>query len=588
MSLRPVTWTSRTLLPCHGEEDASVILCIAVDNAALRDCPGLSTDDFVFNFIEATLQDFCVQKSKIRTLYQYTFLYDDEQLIAGQTVGSAEILGAFCDGCLSDWIESIAGEGVYLDTTEEGDIIFVSRYKCEYIIPLPPGAFVGDIMFGAGTDGDLVVSNGESLILPFSRDHFFRNVTIEEGGELRLIASAATNDSHQNAITAYFKMHVSGTLIVNGHLTADGRHGQVGIPRGYDFNANPVCACNAAGELSDLAGGAGGLAYSLILNSATNSGVNYGPYGSGGGDYSGGCGGVGGYYTFHAGSCTIPVSSALPGGAGGSPGFGCPQRNPSSGSNFTSGQNYIGGGYGGVGGDGGTVPDVSCVGTKGGSGGGNIYLGGIPSPGGCYVLPAYKPVPVFKARNYFPRITTLHRRGMPTNRFSGALASEPYHTLGGLQEHILGMGLAGGMGGGGGGGGQAGLCLGNGQPAGGSGGGGGGGAGTIFVAAKNLEIGSSGRISANGGNGGNGGPGGSDGGELRNAGGGGAGGGGGGGLIHLTYRNVVNNGIIEAIGGSGGIGGVNILSGTPGAPGSDGADGEVVLVNLGARTLQVI
>ena len=97
------------------------------------------------------------------------------------------------------------------------------------------------------------------------------------------------------------------------------------------------------------------------------------------------------------------------------------------------------------------------------------------------------------------------------------------------------------------------------------GGGGGGGTGTpggvVSLYGKNIVVGATGVISANGGAGGAGGAGGSAqiaGFTTRAAGGasgGGGGGGGGGGIVTLVYSSLTNSGSITAAGGSGGVGG---------------------------------
>ena len=122
-------------------------------------------------------------------------------------------------------------------------------------------------------------------------------------------------------------------------------------------------------------------------------------------------------------------------------------------------------------------------------------------------------------------------------------------------------------------------------------GGGGGGSGSsgriVAIYARNIVIGASASITANGGNGGNGGAGGP--GENQNgvtasggSGGGGGGAGGNGGVLVLAYNTLTNNGTISAAYGPGGTGGTGGASGgstaqagTNGTNGSNGAAGSV-------------
>lgn len=104
------------------------------------------------------------------------------------------------------------------------------------------------------------------------------------------------------------------------------------------------------------------------------------------------------------------------------------------------------------------------------------------------------------------------------------------------------------------GGGGGGTGLGAGDNAGGGGGGGACGR-MLAIYSKNIVIGASASITANGGDGGAGGTGGTQ------RGGGGGGGGGNGGIIVLCYNNITNNGSITASAGAGGVAGTN--TGTP-------------------------
>ena len=141
---------------------------------------------------------------------------------------------------------------------------------------------------------------------------------------------------------------------------------------------------------------------------------------------------------------------------------------------------------------------------------------------------------------------------------------------------------AGGSSGGGGGGGAAGANIGGG---GGGAAGAGSGGGIIAVYAKEIVIGASASITADGGIGGTGGVGadGSGAGAAAVGGGGGgaAGSGGNGGEIILVYNTITNDGSITATGGAGGTGGTpgngkdGGGNGSGGNDGTDGTDGTV-------------
>ena len=127
----------------------------------------------------------------------------------------------------------------------------------------------------------------------------------------------------------------------------------------------------------------------------------------------------------------------------------------------------------------------------------------------------------------------------------------------------------------GGGGGGRGTYRGSGDyQLGGGGGGGGGGSngGIIAIYAKDIIIGATGVIEANGGKGGNGGAGGNGSGGDTGGGGGGGGAGGHGGQIILVYNSITNGGSITVTAGAKGTGGAE---GAPDPGDGVGRDGTV-------------
>jgi hypothetical protein len=106
---------------------------------------------------------------------------------------------------------------------------------------------------------------------------------------------------------------------------------------------------------------------------------------------------------------------------------------------------------------------------------------------------------------------------------------------------------------------------------GGGGGGGGSAGGIIAIYFRNIVVGASASITANGGNGGNG----SNSGGSDSSGGGGGGGGGNGGQVILVYNTITNSGTITASKGTGGTKGNGDHTGVNGVAGTDGTAGTV-------------
>lgn len=462
-----VRWTSRTLLSCVCDKNAPVILCVDPDKVAPKVCPEIAEEQpFEYGTIFATLRSYC----KNNDAWIYYFHYDSDQLQEGETLLSADIFGALCQGCLTEWVEDRAGNEMYLEETEQGFSLF-SPHGCEY--PISSGGDISsfDFLFGDGPDGDFTVFLDEFKILPgllyggYGRNFYFENLTIEERGTLLPIG---TSDpiAWGPGSEQFFQIFVSGTLTIDGTIQANGFDGanvSSFIPQFGEFGASAIADTGPGGwAIGGTDGGNG--------------------EGAGGSQDGGG----------------LSYPATLPG--------------------------YMGGGVGGVGGDGGGV---------GGAGG---------------TIEDYQFLKL--ARLIFNFVN--------------------------LSDHANGIGspIYGGTGGtGGGGGARTGSALG------GGGGSGAGGGGTIYIAARNIVIGATGVISANGGNGGDGGEGTlGGGGDVGN--GGGGGGAGGGGVVYLIYETLTNNGAIEVNGGVGGSGGSGVGGGANGEDGNDGANGRIYLLNV--------
>lgn len=468
-----VNFKSVTKLSCGECETPSqrdVIICVTSSKVKAETCP-IQTEDqpFPYSTILGRIEEMFPSSVISPPKYQYLLSYDSGQLISGQTLVEADVFGIFCDGCLAQWIRERVGGEPYLETVSEDSFIFVSQHGCEYPFTIGTGTspFL-DLLFGDGSDGDLTVLNGQSLILPSDRDFFFENLTISAGGQLKPVSPVYGN---------HYRIFVSDTLTIDGSLDSDGQ---------------------------DASGQVAGLPIQTIVASGFSFSASVGP---GGGDCGGGDGGDGGTSVGAAtGGDDVPVGLI----------------------GFTAVQ---------AGGDGG----------KGGDGGGGAS-GGLSSSelsGGAPLGYPYKD----------------ERMSLILAKFNSIVFTTR-------------IGLGGGGGGSGGGGGD----RTGGTSVGGDGGGGGAGGGSVYVSAKNIIIGSNGRISANGGDGGDGGDGVLGTGSAASGGGGGAGGGGG--LIYLIYETLVRNGIIEAVAGNGGDGGQSVGLGQNGVIGGDGSEGTIHLFNV--------
>lgn len=218
--LRSVKWTSSICLPCIGCPNAEVVLCVTPEKIAKRACPEqVDYQSFNYGAIDAFLSNTCPSRCGDRRTY--TFIYDLSQLAFEEVLTAADIEGAFCKGCISQWVEDLVGNEPYVRDDGDDNLTFVSPHGCEYPFKQGGGAnFFWPFLYGEGSDGDLVVSGNE--ILPTERNYFFNDLTINEGAILMPYSNAYSYVTFQ-------QIFVNGTLTVNGTLHLNGDDGSPGV-----------------------------------------------------------------------------------------------------------------------------------------------------------------------------------------------------------------------------------------------------------------------------------------------------------------------------------------------------------------------
>lgn len=488
-------------------------------------------ETYEYRTIEGILASTC--KGTCSKSYCYVISYDDE-LTTGYQLKEADIEAVFCKDCLTDYIEDVAGNEVFLRNEEDGSTTLVSQHGCEY--NFAPGAVCisqdeGNILI-EDMLGCLYVPASEICI---SEDE--GNIAeLDEDGCLLVPNPVCISEDEGNIA----ELDESGCIFVPASgggsgtpwdllLFGDGGDGDSTVAvdtllaypvRTYHFDNLTI---DAAGTLhpfgyayNDLSGSGDDREYYQILVRGTLT-IN-GTISADGPNASGQTGGA-------EGTFGVALAAPGPGGAddaGANGGAAQTNGSPTSRNLGRLGNGYMGGGLGGAGGDG------------GGASGGVGY------------------VPVVATDGYFYRAGRL-------------LLSLVDFSMG--QSYIEDA-IGGGSGGGSGGGGT------NAGGTGGVGGGSGAGGGCVYIAAKNIVIGASGVISCKGGNGGSGAAG-----VGGDASGGGGGGGGGGGLIYCVYETISNVGTFDVSGGTGGTGGAGVGAGSAGTAGVDGVDGHIYLLN---------
>jgi len=138
-----VTWSSRDRLSCAGCAPANVILCVRSNLVGPKACAaGATSPDttFVFRTIEGTVMTaLMADTSPCGTTYRYVITYDDSQLLAGKKLTARDVLGVFCQGCMTDWVKEQVGNEVVIETNILGGQTLITQHGCQFPITASGG-----------------------------------------------------------------------------------------------------------------------------------------------------------------------------------------------------------------------------------------------------------------------------------------------------------------------------------------------------------------------------------------------------------------------------------------------------------------
>lgn len=134
MTIRNVQWCSRLpKLPCANALVQDVILCLQDAALVVQPDPACALP---ITTINATIcQAYSLCDSCTNQVWNYTFAYDDTQLVEPQTpLTSGDIAGVFCLSCETDWIEQQISCGLTaaqcVTDTETLDLVINSETHC--------------------------------------------------------------------------------------------------------------------------------------------------------------------------------------------------------------------------------------------------------------------------------------------------------------------------------------------------------------------------------------------------------------------------------------------------------------------------
>lgn len=135
MTTQQVSFTTKICLECKEITNPSVILCVSSNLVAQHLCPEGGTTpetDFVWSYIEGILTASKVLGGCGSCFFNYTFQYDDDQLIEDAQLTSGDIFGVFCLDCLAQYVQDVVGDESYIRYNEDGSVTFISQHGCEY------------------------------------------------------------------------------------------------------------------------------------------------------------------------------------------------------------------------------------------------------------------------------------------------------------------------------------------------------------------------------------------------------------------------------------------------------------------------
>lgn len=274
MAVKCVQYCAPQKLTCADDAGATVLLCLQDEFLVSPvECP--EGNEYPFTFVEATLKYACIQDSVCGPVWTYTFEYDTDVLSdLVSKLASSDIVGITCKNCFHLWAEELIGLEPYIE-----DGIFVSNHGCEYPIAGAGGDITvedtnsvdltlasdvisadvkisataenaisietdglyaqtgawwpGVTLFGDGDDGDLTVLNGEDEEIPErARNMFYENLTVDDGGTLHPYGLFWPEGADTPSVKYYkglYILFVSGTLTLNGTISANGGDGTAGV-----------------------------------------------------------------------------------------------------------------------------------------------------------------------------------------------------------------------------------------------------------------------------------------------------------------------------------------------------------------------
>lgn len=122
-------YNSASRLACDCVLPAQVLLCVPVAIIAPRE----ATPNFEYHTIEASITARSVINDCCGGTYnKYTISYDDTQLVGQIPLRADQIQGIVCRGCLTNWVEDVAGDDVVVIDNGDSTQTLVNQHGGMY------------------------------------------------------------------------------------------------------------------------------------------------------------------------------------------------------------------------------------------------------------------------------------------------------------------------------------------------------------------------------------------------------------------------------------------------------------------------
>ncbi len=245
MSTLYVDFCMNLRLPCANASVQNVILCLR--DAALvipTGCPSPSDTTYEGAFAEATICQAYTPGDCTPMKWYYTFSYDSA-ILADITVPlqPADILGAFCLDCLTNWLEYKIGDEVFIRTEDDDSQTLVSQHGCEYPIVAGGSGTVTDVSATApitssgGTTPDISTSMSTNKLIGrgTTGTGIFEEITLGTnlsltGTTLNASGGGGGGGCINDVTTAQFNTLLSGSGFTAGCFYTITDHSQNRIP----------------------------------------------------------------------------------------------------------------------------------------------------------------------------------------------------------------------------------------------------------------------------------------------------------------------------------------------------------------------